>query len=159
MKSLNDLQAVIQKRIDANQAKAGAKIQGQSPLFTESSDTPLSPAELAAAAPAPAKLESSAGSEKRGRSKLLPVRHMWFNVQRLEPPALSELYRTIRSAIHGFEHHLQETMYARLPAASKAVINRMLAGDDSDAFDDSTLTTDTASIFTKLKAEDRKSVV
>lgn len=76
MKSLNDLTAAIQKRIDANQAKAGAKMQGQSPLFTESSDTPLSPAELAAAAPPPAKLESTVGSEKRGRSKLLPVRHI-----------------------------------------------------------------------------------
>ena len=76
MKSLNDLTAAIQKRIDANQAKAAAKMQGQSPLFTESSDTPLSPAELAAAAPAPAKLESQAGSEKRGRSKLLPARHI-----------------------------------------------------------------------------------
>ena len=85
----------------------------------------------------------------------LDVALEWFNVQRLEPPALSELYRAIRSAIRGFEHHLQETMYARLPAASKAVINRMLAGDDSDAFDDSTLTTDTASIFTKLKADPR----
>lgn len=76
MKSLNDLQAVIQKRINANQAKAAAKMQGQSALFTESSDTPLSPAELAAATPAPAKLESPAGSEKRGRSKLLPARHI-----------------------------------------------------------------------------------
>ena len=76
MKSLNDLTAAIQQRIDANQAKAAAKMQGQSPLFTESSDTPLSPAELAAAAPAPAKLESPAEGEKRGRSKLLPVRHI-----------------------------------------------------------------------------------
>lgn len=76
MKSLNDLTAAIQKRIDATQAKAAAKMQGQSPLFTESSDTPLSPAELAAAAPAPAKLESPTESEKRGRSKLLPVRHI-----------------------------------------------------------------------------------
>jgi plasmid replication initiation protein len=76
MKSLNDLQAVIQKRIDANQAKAAAKMQEQPPLFTESSDTPLSAAELATVAPASAKLESPAGSEKRGRSKLLPVRHI-----------------------------------------------------------------------------------
>jgi plasmid replication initiation protein len=76
MKSLNDLQAVIQKRIDANQAKAAGKMQGQSALFTENSDTPLSPAELETAVPAPTKLQSPAGSEKRGRSKLLPARHI-----------------------------------------------------------------------------------
>lgn len=76
MKSLNDLTAAIQKRICADQAKAAAKMHEQSPLFTESSDTPLSPAELAVAAPAPAKLQSPTGSEKRGRSKLLPVLHI-----------------------------------------------------------------------------------
>ena len=76
MKRLNDLQAALQKRIDANQAKAAAKMQEQPQLFAASSDTPLSLDELAAAVPAPAKLESPAGSEKRGRSKLLPVRHI-----------------------------------------------------------------------------------
>ena len=76
MKSLNDLQAVIQKRIAANQAKAAAKMQEQPELFAAVSDTPLSPAELAAAAPAPTKPESLTSGEKRGRSKLLPVRHI-----------------------------------------------------------------------------------
>lgn len=72
MKSLNDLQAVIQKRIAANQAKAAAKMKGQSQLFDATSDTPLSPAELETLA----KPASPTGSEKRGRSKLLPVRHI-----------------------------------------------------------------------------------
>lgn len=72
MKRLNNLQASIQRRIADNQAKAAAKMREQPELFPASSDTPLSPAELAA----PEKLESPAGNEKRGRSKLLPVRHI-----------------------------------------------------------------------------------
>ncbi len=72
MKRLSDLQASIQRRIADNQAKAAAKMQEQPQLFAASSDIPLSPAELAESE----NLESPAGSKKRGRSKLLPVRHI-----------------------------------------------------------------------------------
>ena len=84
----------------------------------------------------------------------------WFNAQRLEPPALSELDRAIRSAVHGFEHHLQETIHARLPAASKAAIDRLLAGEEPSAGDegeDDQGSAASASIFTQLKADLGKS--
>jgi len=74
MKSLNDLQAAIQKRIADNQAKAAAKMQEQPQLFSDTSDTPLSPAEMSVTEP----LESlaQANTKKRSRSNLLPVRHI-----------------------------------------------------------------------------------
>jgi hypothetical protein len=60
----------------------------------------------------------------------------WFNAQRLEPPALSELDRAIRSAVRGFEHHLQEVIYARLSATSKVAIDQLLAGEEPGTGDD-----------------------
>ena len=81
----------------------------------------------------------------------------WFLAQRLEPPANDQLERAIRSTVHEYEIGLQETIYSRLSAASKAVIDRMLAGDDSDAVDDSTNMIDTAATFAQLKADLGKS--
>lgn len=85
----------------------------------------------------------------------LDVALEWFNAQRLEPPALSELDRAIRSAVHGFETHLQETIHARLSAASKAAIDQLLAGEEPGNDDQGS--TASASIFAQLKADLGKS--
>lgn len=80
----------------------------------------------------------------------------WFNAQRLEPPALSELDRTIRSAVHGFEHHLQESIHARLSAATKAAIDQLLAGEERRAGDneeDDLGSAASTSAFAQLKAD------
>lgn len=71
---LSEIQAAIQKRIDDNQAKAAAKMQEQPQLFSDASDTPLSPAEMAATEPV--KSPAPATAKKRNRSNLLPVRHI-----------------------------------------------------------------------------------
>lgn len=60
----------------------------------------------------------------------------WCNAQHLEPPALDHLERVIRSAVHGYETRLQEAIYVRLSAANKATIDRLLAGDETEADDD-----------------------
>lgn len=72
MKSLKDLQAAVQNRIASNQAKAAARLQEQAQLFDAGNDIPLSTAELAEST----ERKSPDGGEKRGRSKLLPVRHV-----------------------------------------------------------------------------------
>jgi TnpA family transposase len=56
----------------------------------------------------------------------------WCRTQRLEPPASDHLDRIIRSAVHGFEAQQQATVHARLSIASKAAIDRLLAGEESD---------------------------
>lgn len=61
------------------------------------------------------------------------VAQEWFLAQRLEAPALSELDRAIRSAVHGFEAHLREFIHSRLSAASKVAIDRLLAGEEVEA--------------------------
>jgi hypothetical protein len=76
----------------------------------------------------------------------------WFKAQRLEPPALGELDRAIRSAVHGFESQLLEAIHLRLSAARKAAIDRLLAGAESDGNADSGSATST-STFTQLKAD------
>ena len=76
----------------------------------------------------------------------------WFEAQRLEPPALGELDRAIRSAVHGFESQLLEVIHLRLSAASKAAIDRLLAGAESDGDADSGSATST-STFAQLKAD------
>lgn len=73
-KRLSEIQAAIQKRIDDNQAKAAAKMQEQPQLFSDASDTPLSPAEMAATEPVESPAPATA--KKRNRSNLLPVRHI-----------------------------------------------------------------------------------
>jgi TnpA family transposase len=84
----------------------------------------------------------------------------WFIVQRLEPPALGEVDRAIRSAVRGFETHYQAAIYERLSSKSKVAIDRLMTGDDPDPGDDS----DTAkppsnaeSTFSELKADLGKS--
>ena len=84
----------------------------------------------------------------------------WFNAQRLEPPALSELDRAIRSAVRGFEHHLQEVIYARLSATSKVAIDQLLAGEEPGTGDDGNDdqgSAASASTFAQLKADLGKS--
>ena len=81
----------------------------------------------------------------------------WFLAQRLEPPANDQLERAIRSTVHEYETGLQETVYSRLSAVSKAAIDGMLVRDDSDAVDDSTNTADATSTFTQLKTDLGKS--
>lgn len=75
---LSDIKAAIQKRIDDNQAKAAAKMQEQPQLFSDASDTPLSPSEIAVAKPleSPAQAKTGTHTKKRSRSNLLPVRHI-----------------------------------------------------------------------------------
>lgn len=80
----------------------------------------------------------------------------WFRAQRLEPPALSELDRAIRSVVRGFESRLQETIHVRLSHASKAAIDRLLAVEESDVSDDEDNNANapaSVSAFTQLKAD------
>lgn len=58
------------------QAKAEAKMQEQPQLFGPTSDTPLSPAELAIITPLANPTETSNEKKRRERSKLLPVQHL-----------------------------------------------------------------------------------
>ena len=58
------------------QAKAEAKMQEQPQLFGPTSDTPLSPAELAIITPLANPTETSNDKKRRERSKLLPVQHL-----------------------------------------------------------------------------------
>ena len=84
----------------------------------------------------------------------------WLNVQRLEPPALSELDRAIRSTVRGFEHRQQETIHARLSIASKAAIDQLLAGAEPGAGDDGNDdqgSAASASVFAQLQADLGKS--
>lgn len=78
----------------------------------------------------------------------------WFRAQRLEPPALGELDRAIRSTVHDFETALQQAIHLRLSVANKATIDRLLVGEESDAGDGS-LGNEVASapIFVQLKAD------
>lgn len=73
---LRDIQAAIQKRIDDNQAKAAAKMQEQPQLFSDASDTPLSPSEIAVTDPLEISANAGTNTKKRSRSNLLPVRHI-----------------------------------------------------------------------------------
>jgi len=59
----------------------------------------------------------------------------WLRGQRVEPPALDYLDRVIRSSVHRYETGLQEVICSRLTAETKASIDRLLAGDDSDEED------------------------
>lgn len=80
----------------------------------------------------------------------------WFLAQRLETPALGELDRAVRSAVHGFEIHHQDAIHARLSAPSIAAIDRLLAGDDTDPGDgdnESTTPSPAVSTFSQLKAD------
>ena len=80
----------------------------------------------------------------------------WFDEQRLEPPALGELDRVIRSAVHGFESRLQESIHARLPDHTRVAIDRLLAGEEHDTDDQGDGAhpeTISASAFFQLKAD------
>jgi hypothetical protein len=70
----------------------------------------------------------------------------WCRAQRLEPPALDHLQRIIRSAVYQFEAKQHETIYARLTAASKAAIDRLLAGDEPESEEAETESTDSVSL-------------
>ncbi|PRP68684.1 DDE transposase [Chromobacterium amazonense] len=59
----------------------------------------------------------------------------WFHAQHLEPPALAELNRAIRSSVHGYETHQQETIFARLTHTNKAAIDQLLGEEAPDADD------------------------
>ncbi|MDY7580135.1 replication initiator protein A [Herbaspirillum sp. RTI4] len=85
MKSTKTLNDAINSLHASRQAKAAERLDQQQPeLFDSGSDTPLSPDELAAMvsvidAPSPlgsADVKIEVASAKRGRSKLLPVRHI-----------------------------------------------------------------------------------
>ena len=85
MKSAKSLNDAITRLHATRQAKAAEHLARQPELFDTGSDTPLSPGELAAAAAAAADTPSAlasagvdieAANAKRGRSKLLPVRHV-----------------------------------------------------------------------------------
>jgi len=56
----------------------------------------------------------------------------WCRTQCLEPPAMEHLGRIIRSAVHRFEMHHQEGIFARLSEASKAAIDQLLAAEEPD---------------------------
>ncbi|KPC50971.1 Uncharacterized protein AC509_4332 [Pseudomonas amygdali pv. morsprunorum] len=63
----------------------------------------------------------------------LDVALEWFGAQRLEPPALGELERVVRSTVYGYETRQQEVILARLSADSQAAIDRLLEGDDPES--------------------------
>ena len=72
----------------------------------------------------------------------------WCRTQRIEPPALDHLERVIRSAVHGYETSLQEAIHTCLSTKSKAVIDRLLVGDDLDQDDNRTSETSSAESVT-----------
>ena len=57
----------------------------------------------------------------------------WCRTQGLEPPAPEYLGRIIRSAVHRFETHHQEGIFARLSDASKAAIDELLVTDEPES--------------------------
>ncbi|MCG9027366.1 replication initiator protein A [Laribacter hongkongensis] len=75
---MSDIQAAIQECIDNNQAKVAAKMQEQPQLFSDTSDTPLSPSEMVVTKPLESSVQANTGTntKKRSRSNLLPVRHI-----------------------------------------------------------------------------------
>ena len=82
----------------------------------------------------------------------------WCRAQRLEPPALDHLDRIIRSAVHGYEAQLLETLFSRLTTETKVGIDHLLAGDELDSDDTPVSETATADAvtFAHLKADPGK---
>ena len=76
----------------------------------------------------------------------------WCNNQRLEPPAIDYLDRVIRSAVRRYETQQQAAISARLSAANKIAIDRLLGGEEADS--DDTSAEEPADIsFSKLKTD------
>jgi hypothetical protein len=55
----------------------------------------------------------------------------WCRTQGLEPPAMEHLGRIIRSAVHHFETHHQEGIFARLSDVSKAAIDQLFTRNNA----------------------------
>lgn len=79
----------------------------------------------------------------------------WCRTHHLEPPSTDHLGRILRSAVRGFEARLQEGIHARLSAASKAAIDRMLTGDEPESDKEDAATPEPVS-FTNLKTDPGK---
>lgn len=79
----------------------------------------------------------------------------WCRAHRLEPPARDHLDRVIRSAVYRYETRQQSTIHARLSAASKADIDRLLEGDEPET--DAVCVGEAAvTVFSNLKTDPGK---
>lgn len=79
----------------------------------------------------------------------------WCRTHHLEPPAGDHLDRVIRSAVHSYETRQLTTIHARLSAANKATIDRLLASEETD-HEDSLNEKSTTISFSNLKTDPGK---